>query len=255
MQLKGLDNLIRHVPELNTTSGILKIAAYFLGIFALTTIYFILTDQIPTWTLDSQIVVMAIGYLLLSRFFSQRKIFQEEYKETAYQNAFGRFALPGLAIIFAAVAHIAYMNGPKFTQPAMLLTILIWLGWVCIIIGTILWFRALFTFGVDNLTMLYVYFPEEGQMVNASIYGIIRHPIYGAALRIGIGLACLNMGIYALTFVVLLPLGVFGWIRLVEEKELIERIPNYAEYRKHVPAFFPYPNRIIDFFKFLLTGQ
>ena len=253
MYLKGVDDLARHVPELNSTIGSVKIAASFLGIFALTTIYFILTDPIPTWTFDSQIVVISLGYLWLSRFFTQKKTYIEKYKEMAYRNAFGRFALPGLAIVFASAAHIAYMNGPKFNQPA-LTTILTWLGWICIFIGVPLAVRAVSVFGVDNVTMLYVYFPR-GDMINSSIYGIIRHPVYGAALRICIGLACLNQGIYALTFVLLLPLFVIGWLRLVEEKELIERIPEYAEYRKNIPAFFPYPNRIIDFFKFLLTGK
>jgi protein-S-isoprenylcysteine O-methyltransferase Ste14 len=253
MQLKGFENLTRHVPELNSTSGSIKIFVSFFSVFSLTTIYFIITDQIPTWTIDSQIVVISLGYLILSRFFTQKKIYLEKYKDLAYQKAFGRFALPGLAITFAAVAHIAYMNGPKFTQHTVT-TILTWLGWICIIIGIPLFIRTVSVFGVDNVAMLYVYFPR-GDMVNSSIYSILRHPVYGATLRVCIGLACLNRGIYPLTFVVLLPLLVFGWLRLVEEKELIERIPEYMEYRKKVPAFFPYPNRIIDFFKFLLTGK
>ena len=254
MYLKGFDNLARRVPELNSAGGRMKIAAYFLAVFALVTAYFILTAPIPTWTLDSQIVVMALGFLLISRFFTQRKIYLEKYKEAAYRHAFGRFALPGLAVIFASIAHIASMNGPKFTQP-MLTIIFTWAGWVFIVIGVLLWLRAVSVFGVDNLTLLYVYFPKEGELVHSGIYSVIRHPIYGAVLRLGIGLALLNMGIYALTFAVLLPLGFFGWIRLVEEKELIERIPTYAEYRKRVPAFFPYPNRLPGFFKFLATGK
>jgi protein-S-isoprenylcysteine O-methyltransferase Ste14 len=253
MDLKGFDNLARHVPELNSTGGGMKIAASLVGIFGLTTLYFILTDNIPTWTIDSQIVIMALGYLLLSRFFTQKKIYIEKYASDAYRQAFGRFALPGLAVVFASIAHIAYMNGPKFTQPT-LVTIFTWAGWVFAIIGAILWIRAAVTFGIDNLTMLYVYLPEESKIVNSSIYGIIRHPIYGAALRVSIGLALLNAGIYPIVFVLILPLGVFGWLRLVEEKELIERI-DYAAYRRRVPAFFPYPNRIFDFFKFLFTGR
>lgn len=254
MNIKGLDNLARHVPELNTTGGRLKIAAYSFGIFALTTIYFILTDQIPTWTIDSQIVVMALGYMILSLFFSQKKKYMEKYHEAAYRHAFGHFAIPGLALIFAGLAHTAYMNGPVFTQPT-LVALFTGAGWLFVAVGALLFIRAITTFGVDNLTMLYIYFPEESRIINSSIYSIIRHPIYAGALRVGIGLALLNMGIYALTFAILLPLGLFGWIRLVEEKELLERIPNYAEYRKGVPAFFPYRNKIFGFFKFILTGK
>lgn len=254
MDFKGFEALAAHFPELNSAGGRIKIAVYFLGVFALATTYFILTDRIPTWTFDSQIVVMALGYLILSRFFSQKKILIEKYKRTAYRNAFGRFALPGLAIVFAAIAHIAYMNGPKFTNPTIL-TIFTWAGWFFIVVGALLWVRAAITFGFDNLAMLYVYFPEKGRVVNSSIYGVIRHPVYGAALRVSIGLALLNGGIYPIVFVLLLPLGVVGWLRLVEEKELLERLPEYADYRKRVPAFFPYPNRIPAFFKFLFTGK
>lgn len=253
MKLKGAEELVRHIPELNSTSGSAKIALRFGGIFILTTAYFIISDQIPTWTMDSQIVVMALGFLILRRFFTQRKNFIEKYKEMAYQQAFVRFAIPGLAVIFAALAHTAYMNGPKFTQPTITVTLSV-LGWFLVIVGAILWIRAVFAFGLDYLTMLYVYFPEEGRIVNSSIYGVLRHPVYAGALRIGIGLACLNAGIYALTFALLLPLGVTGWVWLVEEKELLERIPDYAEYKKQVPAFFPKIKQFPAFFKFLLMG-
>jgi protein-S-isoprenylcysteine O-methyltransferase Ste14 len=254
MKLKGFDHLARHVPELNSTSGRIKITASFLGIFGLTTLYFILTDNIPTWTLDSQIVVMALGFLLLSLFFTQKEKIIATHGDAAYRYAFGRFNIPGLALIFAAIAHTAYMNGPKFTQPAIL-NVFTWLGWLNVVIGTVLWLRSVATFGVDNLTMLYVYSPAESRMVNSSIYKTLRHPIYGAAIYLCLGLALLNAGIYPLTFILFLPLGFFGWVRLVEEKELLERIPEYAEYRKKVPAFFPYPTRILDFFKFLFTGK
>lgn len=254
MNLKGFDKLAAYVPELNSTAGSIKLGGAFLGVFTLTSVYFILTDQIPTWTLDSQIVVMALGYLILSRFFSQKTKLIEKFQASAYSRAFRQFIVSGMAIIFAAIAHIAYMNGPKFTQPAIT-TILTWAGWVFVLIGAALWIRAVLTFGVDNLTMLYVYFPQEGKMVNASIYNVLRHPIYAGALRLGIGLALLNMGIYAITFVLLLPLGVFGWIRLVEEKELLARFPDYAEYRKQTPAFWPKLDKLPAFFKFLFTGK
>jgi protein-S-isoprenylcysteine O-methyltransferase Ste14 len=254
MELKGFNELVRHMPDLNSTGGRAKLVLLFAGIFTLTTIYFIITDQIPTWTLDSQIVIMALGYLFLSRFFTQRKNFIEKHKDIAYRHAFVRFVIPGLAVIFAAMAHIAYMNGPKFTQPTIT-TILSILGWLLIIVGVVLWIRSVFAFGLDYLTMLYVYHPAEGRIVNSNIYNILRHPVYAGALRIGIGLACLNMGVYALTFALLLPLGVTGWVRLVEEKELLERFPGYAEYRKRTPAFWPQINKLPAFFNFLFTGK
>lgn len=203
--MKGYDILVKHVPKLNESSGKYKFAGIVSAAFAVTTAYFIITDKIPTWTIDSQIVVMALGFLLVSRLFTQKQAFIEKYKEMAYAYAFGRFALPGLAIIFAAIVHIAYMNGPKFTQPTFV-TITTILGWYFLFVGTLLWIRSVFTIGLDHLAMLYVYFPEEGSMKNTNIYGILRHPVYAGALRVCIGLALLNTGIYALSFVILLPL-------------------------------------------------
>jgi len=253
MTLKGFDELRKYLPDLNSAGGRVRTALIALGVFTLTTIYFIVSDQIPTWTIDSEIVVLAIGFMVFSLFFSGRKAYLEKYNEGAYRRAFLRFALPGLAIILASIAHIAYMNGPKW-PPGMITTAMAILGWYWIIVGAILWFRSVLAFGVDNLTMLYVYFPENGPIINSTIYGILRHPIYAAALRIGIGLALLNTSIYALTFIPFFLLGFTGWITLVEEKELLERFPEYAGYRKQVPAFWVKPRNIGRFWSFLIYG-
>lgn len=254
MQLKGLDELNKYVPELNSTGGKLKFAFRFLFIFSLVTIYFVLTDQIPTWTLDSQIVIVAIGFLSVSRVFTQKNRLLEKYGEQAYSHAVWKYALPGLAMLLAAVAHIGYMNGPKFTQPTIT-TILFILGWYNLIVGISLWIRSILTFGFDNLSMLYVYYPQNGQLIKSSIYLALRHPVYAGILRVAFGLAFLNLGIYPITFSFLMPLGFFGWIRLVEEKELLERIPTYSEYRKRTPAFWVSPRNIGLFWKFIFIGK
>jgi protein-S-isoprenylcysteine O-methyltransferase Ste14 len=49
---------------------------------------------------------------------------------------------------------------------------------------------------------------------------------------------------------------VFGWLRFVEEKELIERFGGaYLDYRARVPAFWPRLRELPTFFRFLLTGK
>lgn len=254
MQLKGLDELNRHIPELTSRGGKLKFALRFLAVVAVVTTYFILTDQIPTWTLDSQIVVAAIGFLFVSRFFTQKNNLLEKYGDKAYFHAVWKYALPGLAMLLSAVAHIGYMNGPKFTQPNIT-TIFYIVGWYNLMVGISLWICSALAFGFDNLSMLYVYFPQESQIVKSSIYNALRHPVYTGIIRVGFGLAFLNMGIYAITFSLLMPLGFFGWVRLVEEKELLERIPDYSEYRKHTPAFWVSPRNLVPFWKFIVTGK
>jgi len=72
---------------------------------------------------------------------------------------------------------------------------------------------------------------------------------------VGIGLALLNGNANAIAFAILMPLGLTGWIRLVEEKELIERFgQSYLDYRKRIPAFWPRLPDFGVFFKFLITG-
>ncbi len=249
-----MDTLSKHVPELNSTSGKVRITLYALALFILVTAYFIITDQIPTWSIDSQIIIVALGFLVMSLFFSRKQAYKEKYKELAYRNAFAHYAMPGLALVFAAIAHAGYMNGP-FIPPGWWTIVFFVVGWFMLCIGAILWIRSIFIFGADNLALLYVYHPEESRIRDSNIYGILRHPIYAGVLRVGIGLALLNGNANAIPFAILLPLGFTSWIRLVEEKELIGRFgQSYLDYRKRTPAFWPRLRDLGAFFKFLLTG-
>lgn len=257
MHIKGLNTLVKYLPELNSIGGILKFAGVAFGSFSLTTLYFLVSDQIPTWTLDSQILIFALGFLIVHRAFTQKEFLIEKYKGDAYRRAALRFILPGVSILFAAIAHVAYMDDGahmKLTQ-GIFPFILHLLGGYWVLIGAALWLRSVFTFGLDNITFLYLYYPNDGTMVDSSIYKILRHPVYAGAMRFSIGLALLNGGIFALSFIPFLPLIFFGWVRLVEEKELMARFPGYAEYRKQTPVFWVKPRDIPLFFKFIFLGK
>jgi len=253
--MKGMEQLNKHVPDLNTPGGRVRVGLYFLGWFVLITSYFLISDKIPTWSIDSQIVVLALGFLVLSLFFSHKKEYQEKYGELAYRNAFAHYGVPGLAMVMSAVAHTGYMNGP-FVPRGWWTAVFIGLGVWWLIAGAVLWARGIFTFGFDNLALLYVYFPEEGKIVDSDIYSVLRHPVYAAVLRVILGLALLNGNGNSLAFIFFAPLGLFSWIRLIEEKELIERFgSSYLDYRKHVPAFWPRLEDYGKFLGFLLTGK
>ena len=254
MNIKGMDKLANHVPELNSRAGRSRILFYALGLFALVTAYFILTDNIPTWSIDSEIIISSLGFLLLSFFFSRKQNYKEKYKELAYRNACAHYAIPGLALIFGAVAHAGYMNGPSVPQGWWTIPFLVF-GWFMVCIGALLWVRSIFRFGADDLALLYVYHPESDRLNDSGIYSILRHPIYSAALRVWIGLALLNGNGNSIVFALFVPLGLTGWIRLVEEKELIGRFGQaYLDYRKRTPAFFPKLRQLANFYKFLITG-
>jgi len=255
MKLKGLAELQNHVPELRTTRGISIAILSFAVIILLTTLFFILVDtKFIDWLPDGEIVILALGLLIMSRFFSQKKNYQKKYGELAFRNAFTRFNIPGLGIVFASIAHLGYITGPGI--PAIWWRpILVIIGWILVVIGGILWFRSVAAFGVDNLAMLYVYFPDESRRADSSIYQILRHPVYSAALDIGIGLSLIHANWYGLVVALILPIFMMGWVRLVEEKELIERFPDYIEYRKHTPAFWVKPQDLVKFYRFLILGS
>jgi protein-S-isoprenylcysteine O-methyltransferase Ste14 len=255
MNFKGIDKLAKHVPELNSTWGGIRIFLYLAFLIAVVTAYFIVSDNIPTWSIDSQIIVVALGFLVLRLYFTRKRSYQQKYGELAYRNAFAHYVMLGLALIFSAVAHAGYMNGPR-VQPGWWTLVFMALGYFWLYLGIILCLRGIFAFGFDNLAMLYVYHPEEGKVVESRIYSVLRHPVYAGVLRVAIGLALLNGNANALAFAILMPLFVTGWIRLAEEKELIERFgKSYVDYRRRVPAFWPRLRDLGKFYRFIITGR
>jgi protein-S-isoprenylcysteine O-methyltransferase Ste14 len=256
MAIDGLDQLRKHVPSLNTPLGVLRylllpIIVFFLVTALFTTVHF----NWPLWLLVAEIVLGGLGFGLLYLFFRQRKDLKARFGSLAYSRAASRFGLPGVAIIAAVVARIRYLPGPEIPRFGWYIVLPV-LGWALIVVGVLLSLRTVLTFGLDNLTMLYVYFPEESRLVNHKIYNILRHPAYAAVECIALGLALLNGSWLALACALIFPLGLWGWVHLVEEDELITRFgPAYIEYRKRVPAFWPRLRDLGGFFGFLIVGR
>jgi protein-S-isoprenylcysteine O-methyltransferase Ste14 len=244
-----------YVPELQQRGGLWRPLLAIAGVFLLTTLYYLAADRyFPEWMPDGEIVVLALGLLILSRFYSQRRVYQRKYGELAYQTAYARFCIPGLGIILASIAHLAYISGPDLPQ-VWWKPLFIVLGVLLCLIGLALGLRSVTVLGVDRLAMLYVYYPAEDRRVTAFIYGLMRHPIYSATLAIGLGLALIHANWYALLVALLLPIFFLGWVRLAEEPELLERFPEYAEYRRRVPAFTPRAAELWSFTRWLVTGK
>jgi protein-S-isoprenylcysteine O-methyltransferase Ste14 len=254
MSLPGLDNLRSRLPELRSDVAIAKVVGAVLAVFCLATLFFVTVDRVfAEWMPDGEILVLAFGFGLLSGFFSGRKSLQAKFQQHAYSRAFARFGIPGLGIIAAAIAHLAYMPGPPLPD-VWWKSILVALGWFSLAVGALLWWRSVLTLGVDNLVMLYVYFPADSRIVNSRIYAVIRHPIYSAGLRVAGGFALIHANWYSLLVLPILWLFCIGWIMLVEEKELLNRFPGYAAYRQRLPAFWVRPRQVFGFFKFIIAG-
>lgn len=249
----GRDKLADHVPDLRRGRGPL-IGIIALAFFGIATAIMMIVDWLwPQWTAAGQIGIIAIGFVWAGQFFWRRKEFRAKWGDRAYRNAFGLYMLPGLPFIFAAIAHILYLPGERVVA-GWATPLVSMIGLYLVVTGLLLYVRSYLVLGVDNLSMLYVYFPEESRLVNTSIYSILRHPAYSGAVRIGMAFGLWRGTWFSILFGLFMPIGLTLWLRLVEEPELIQRFgAAYAEYRRTVPAFWPRVQDVGRFWQFLLA--
>lgn len=252
----GAEAVFTHVPQWRDPLRRLATAALALSSFALGTALQWAVDALwPAWTMAGHMAVLLIGFAWTGQFFWRRKAYRARWREQAYYRAFTRHIAPGLPLIFAAIAHTAYLPGARVvTGPAA------WLitapGWYLLITGLLVWARGGHAIGADYGLMLYVYFPEESRVVNSAIYALLRHPMYSGAVRVGMALGLLHGTLWSIAFGLFMPIGLTLWLRWVEEPELLERFgEGYAAYRKTVPAFWPRGKDFGRFWRYLIVGD
>lgn len=204
-------------------------------------------------TLVSQGLVMWLGLAIVAQMIVRRDAFKARWGDRAFAIAFRWCAIPGLTLVAIGIAHFAQIEGGRIVPREIALVPYVYL----LLTGIVLWLRALLVFGMDNLSMMYIYFPGESRMVNASVYGVLRHPIYSAVIRIAFALIVWNGSGFALFASLFAPLTMTAWVRWVEEPELIERFgESYRAYRARVPAFFNWrPRTWPVLWRFLVSGR
>lgn len=83
------------------------------------------------------------------------------------------------------------------------------------------------------------HFPSvKDALIRDGLYGYVRHPIYAGGLLIVVGVVLLKP---TSTFVLACAIA-FAWLIVqarLEELDLLQRLPEYREYMKTVPGFFP----------------
>jgi protein-S-isoprenylcysteine O-methyltransferase Ste14 len=256
MHFPGQDELKTHLPDLQ--SPVLRLLMALIGLISFTTATTIMiaVDRFfPAWTLLGQMGVLTLAFLLESQFFRQKIRLKNRLGNMAYRYAFRAYILPSASVIFAVILHTAYLPGDRVVTgyaATVIPVIVVYL----LLTGFIILARAIFTFGADNLALLYVYFPEEGRLVDSSIYALIRHPAYSAVLRIGVAIGLWRGTWFSMAFALFMPVGMNIWLKLVEEPELIERFgEGYVAYRRKVPAFIPRMRDWGKFWRFLVCGK
>lgn len=256
MSIKGWDQVRKHVPAFRTPIGLLREG------FLIAVVYFVVSfllvtgpSQAVTWPLAKEIGFGILGFCLVYLVLRLKALFQARFGELAYSRALNLFGFPGVATIAAVVARIRTVPGPDLVLSRWhgVMTVL---GWTAIVAGAALFVRTLRTFGFDYLIMLYAYFPDESHLVEHEVYSLLRHPAYAAAQWVAFGLAALNGNWLGFACALTFALGLWAWVRLVEERELIRRFGvGYADYRRQVPAFIPRPSGLKDLLRFLISGE
>jgi protein-S-isoprenylcysteine O-methyltransferase Ste14 len=241
---------------LRSPVGFALIALIAISCFSTATAGMLVVDHVaPAWSGAAQLLAIGVAAVLVGGFFRRRATYRERWGALAYRNAFARHVLTGLPVLIAALLHTAWLPGRHVVVDPWSIVVAIAAAWL-LVSGFVLWLRAIFTFGFDNLAMLYVYVPDDGRMVASSIYGVIRHPAYSAVMQMVLALALARGTWFSIAFGLLTPAGMTVFLRLFEERELVERFgAGYGEYRRRTPAFWPHPRDVGRYLRFLAAGR
>lgn len=283
MEIKGIDKLHEKLPKYRNKLKLIPL----IGLFALVTglcvmIFFDIIARVfvdytflavlePLMPLVGVALCEVIAFILVTRMWQNRKRWKEELGDLAYQHALPH-GFTGVFLLFGVVLHgyvsvrslppgpplndltinmsksLLHMLGiPLDLDPYLRLI----LGGLFILLAMMTARRAILTFGLDYMLVVYLYFPQESEMQEREIYSVIRHPAYFSGVLGGIGYIMLRFSIYSLIFFVLLMIFLKAFIS-VEERELVERFgESYQEYMSEVPGLYVKPRKIGVFLRYL----
>ncbi|MHA2069640.1 MAG: methyltransferase family protein [Candidatus Thorarchaeota archaeon] len=253
------------------------VSAFFLMVFvdSLARIYptiSVLVAIEPILPFLTVLVCEIIAFRLVWGVWHNRDKYKTELGELAYQKAIPR-GLFGIALVVAICFHIyvpigilpagAPVNPITVTLSSSFLSFLsipveidiairVIGTFIFIVIGALTVRSALQTFGIDYMALVYLYYPEESEIQQHEIYSVLRHPTYFAVLSFAAGGLMLGLSVFSFLFFVMFFFGLLAHIRLVEERELIERFgESYVEYQKSVPALHIRLRDLRAYFRFL----
>ncbi|MGY5859383.1 MAG: isoprenylcysteine carboxylmethyltransferase family protein [Candidatus Thorarchaeota archaeon] len=286
MKLKGIDKLREKTPAYpGKMIALLPLRGLVAAILAYSFLIFV--DILPRLFPDiallfllepilpvlGSLLVGATAVWLISTIWTRRERMKAEHEDLAYQKmipkgVMGVMIVP--SVIFHAFTPIQFLPpGPpinvlttQFSQSLLLLLgitdqldfwIRLFLFGFFGIVGLLVVRSSILTFGIDYMTVVYLYFPEESEIQEHEIYSIVRHPAYMAGVILGGAAMFFQCSVYSILFCLIVYLIFKVHIRR-EEGELIERFgEGYAEYRKKVPALYVRVRDLKLFIKFLVS--
>jgi len=213
----------------------------------------------PFTPLIGYFIVILSGFLIVRRFWRIRDKYLSKFGEKAYQKAFKLVAI-GIPLLFSVIIHSffptdllipykiddtisRYLGVPIseliFDFPSYIFYIRLVLSIGLVGLGLFVINRALKFFGIDYMSLVYLFYPEESTLQHHEIYSILRHPTYHSLLLISLGSIFFRFSIYSIIYFLFFLVGINLHLKYVEEKELIQRFwENYENYRESVPALF-----------------
>lgn len=231
----------------------------------------ILVSIEPVLPLLGSIFIATIALWLLGNLWGRRDSMKSQYGELSYQMMISRGAV-GVCLIPPVILHAATsIRSLPPVPPVNDLTILfsrsllpmlgvtpeidimirLVLSGITFVVGLLVVRSSVLTFGIDYMTVVYLYFPEESEVQDHEIYSVVRHPVYMGGVLLGAAAMIFRFSVYSILLFVIAYLIFEVQIRR-EEGELIERFGDgYAEHKEKVPALHVRPGDLKSFFKFL----
>lgn len=284
MKLKGINKLREKLPAY---PGKKLFLLPLMGVVAATLayIFLIILDILPRMFSDiallvtiepvlpllGSILIATLAISMIGTLWRRRDSMKSQYGQLAYQMMISKGAI-GVCLIPTIILHaFTSIRSLPPAPPVNDLTIQfsrsllpflgvtpeldVWirlvLSGIIMVLGLLVVRSSILTFGIDYMTVVYLYFPEESEVQDHEIYSVVRHPVYMGGVILGAAAMVFRFSVYSILLFVIVYLIFRVQIRR-EEAELIERFgAGYAEYREKVPALHVRPSDFKSFFKFL----
>jgi len=158
-------------------------------------------------------------------------------RESWRNNSRGEYLvlLQGALLIGFVILPVYQLPGLKI-QSTQLLAITWIVASILVLSALIFILKGLIDLG-KNLTPL-PYPIENGELVQTGIYGIVRHPLYSGLILAALGWTIFQMSISHLIATAIL-LIFFDIKARREETWLLEKYPDYSDYRQRVKKLIP----------------
>ncbi len=226
----------------------------------------------PLTPILGSLLIVIIGFMLVYAFWRSREKYLIKFDKLAYQKAF-KFAVTGIPMVISVIVHsflptdfiVSLENNHTlswyfalpisdifFNFSIAFLFFRLSLCFIFVGLGLTVIIKALKIFGIDNMALVYVFYPKESTLQNHEIYSVLRHPTYHGLMLISIGSIFLRFSIYSIIYFLIFIIGINIHLKFVEEKELIQRFgESYKKYRENVPAFLIRFKDLKKYFSFI----